>query len=138
MPSCFRVGQVVCHALRAFQVSDWSAVYAQSSALSPLPVVSCQLSVVGFLPLSYIMNRYFTMAEKIEIIVNGKQTQVSTTWTVDDLIQDLELVGKQVAVEVNGQIISRDLWSEQPLGSGDRIEIVHFVGGGEEQRCLTI
>ena len=84
------------------------------------------------------MNRYFTMAEKTEIIVNGKQTEISTTWTVDDLIQDLELVGKQVAVEVNGQIISRDLWSEQPLGSGDRIEIVHFVGGGEEQRCLTI
>ena len=77
------------------------------------------------------------MAEKTEIIVNGKQTQVSTTWTVDDLIQDLELVGKQVAVEVNGQIISRDRWSAQTLGSGDRIEIVHFVGGGEEEKCLT-
>ncbi len=33
------------------------------------------------------------MADKTEIIVNGEQTQVSTTWTVDDLIQDLELVG---------------------------------------------
>jgi len=78
------------------------------------------------------------MAEKTEIIVNGKQTQVSTTWSVDDLIQDLELVGRQVAVEVNGQIISRDRWSEQTLGSGDRIEIVHFVGGGEEEKCLMI
>jgi len=78
------------------------------------------------------------MAEKTEIIVNGKQTQVSTAWTVDDLIQDLELVGRQVAVEVNGQIISRDRWSAQTLGSGDRIEIVHFVGGGEEEKCLTI
>ncbi len=78
------------------------------------------------------------MAEKTEIIVNGKQTQVSTAWTVDDLIQDLELVGRQVAVEVNGQIISRDRWSDQALTSGDRIEIVHFVGGGEEEKCLTI
>ncbi len=77
------------------------------------------------------------MAEKTEIIVNGKQTQVSTKWTVDDLIQDLELVGRQVAVEVNGQIISRDRWSDQALTSGDRIEIVHFVGGGEEEKCLT-
>ena len=84
------------------------------------------------------MDGCFTMAEKTEIIVNGKQTQVSTTWTVDDLIQDLELVKGQVAVEVNGEIISRDRWSEQILGSGDRIEIVHFVGGGEEQKCLTI
>ena len=78
------------------------------------------------------------MAEKTEIIVNGKQTQVSTAWTVDDLIQDLELSGRQVAVEVNGQIISRDRWSDQALSSGDRIEIVHFVGGGEEEKCLTI
>ena len=78
------------------------------------------------------------MAKKIEIIVNGKQTNISTTWTVEDLVHDLELVGRQVAVEVNGQIISRDRWPEQPLGSGDRIEIVHFVGGGEEDKCLTI
>ena len=77
------------------------------------------------------------MAEKIEIIVNGKQTKISTTWTIEDLVQDLDLVGNQVAVEFNGQIISRDRWPEQPLGSGDRIEIVHVVGGGEEDRCLT-
>ncbi|MCZ6485859.1 MAG: sulfur carrier protein ThiS [Acidobacteria bacterium] len=77
------------------------------------------------------------MAEKIEIIVNGKQTKISTTWTIEDLVQDLDLVGNQVAVEFNGQIISRDRWPEQPLGAGDRIEIVHFVGGGEEDRCLT-
>ena len=77
------------------------------------------------------------MAEKTEIIVNGKQTKILTTWTVEDLVQDLGLVGNQVAVELNGQIISRDRWPEQSLGSGDRIEIVHFVGGGEEDRCLT-
>ncbi len=77
------------------------------------------------------------MAEKIEIIVNGKHTKISTPWSVENLIQDLDLVGNQVAVELNGQIISRDRWTEQSLGSGDRIEIVHFVGGGEEGRCLT-
>ncbi len=77
------------------------------------------------------------MAEKIEIIVNGKQTKISTTWTVEDLVQDLDLVGNQVAVELNGQIISRDRWPEQSLGSEDRIEIVHFVGGGEEDKWLT-
>jgi cobalamin biosynthesis protein CobD/CbiB len=37
-----------------------------------------------------------------------------------------------------GQIVSRDRWSEQTLGAGDRIEIVHFVGGGEEEKCLMI
>ena len=77
------------------------------------------------------------MAEKIEIIVNGKQTKILTTWTIKDLVQDLDLVGNQVAVELNRQIISRDRWPEQSLGSGDRVEIVHFVGGGEEDICLT-
>ncbi|MFQ5928755.1 MAG: sulfur carrier protein ThiS [Acidobacteriota bacterium] len=71
-------------------------------------------------------------ARKIEIIVNGKKTKIPPTWTIDDLIQDLELQRKQIAIEVNEQIISRERWSEQPLGSGDRIEIVHFVGGGRK------
>lgn len=73
------------------------------------------------------------MPQKIEIILNGKETKISTTWTVDDLVQDLELVEKQIAVELNGQIVSRDHWLEQPLESGDRVEIVHFVGGGEDR-----
>ncbi|MDA2937253.1 sulfur carrier protein ThiS [Acidobacteria bacterium AH-259-A15] len=77
-------------------------------------------------------------AREIEIIVNGKKTKIPTTWTIDNLIRDLELRRKQVAVEVNEQIISRERWSKQPLGSGDRIEIVHFVGGGKEDKCLII
>ncbi len=71
------------------------------------------------------------MADKIEIILNGEGKKVSPEWTVNDLIQDLELVGKQVAVELNGQIVSRDRWRGEDLASGDRVEIVHFVGGGE-------
>ncbi len=71
------------------------------------------------------------MADKIEIILNGEGKKVSPEWTVNDLIQDLELVGKQVAVELNGQIVSRDRWQGEDLASGDRVEIVHFVGGGE-------
>ena len=71
------------------------------------------------------------MADKIEIILNGEGRKISPEWTVNDLIQDLELVGKQVAVELNGQIISRDRWQGEDLASGDRVEVVHFVGGGE-------
>ena len=71
------------------------------------------------------------MADKIEIILNGEGRKISPEWTVNNLIQDLELVGKQVAVELNGQIVSRDRWQGEELASGDRVEIVHFVGGGE-------
>ena len=71
------------------------------------------------------------MPEKIEIILNGEERNISTKWTVNDLVEDLELVGKQVAVELNGQILSRDRWQEKTLASADRVEVVHFVGGGE-------
>jgi sulfur carrier protein len=70
------------------------------------------------------------MPEKIEIILNGEGTEIPMEWTVTDLVEDLKLVGKQVAVELNGQIVSRDRWQEETLVSGDRIEVVHFVGGG--------
>ncbi|MEE8348455.1 MAG: sulfur carrier protein ThiS [Acidobacteriota bacterium] len=55
-----------------------------------------------------------------------------TRWTVTDLVEDLGLKDKQVAVELNGQIINRDRWQEETLVSGDRVEVVHFVGGGED------
>ena len=70
------------------------------------------------------------MTEKLEIILNGEGTKIPMEWTVTDLVEDLKLVGKQVAVELNGQIVSRDRWQEETLVSGDRIEVVHFVGGG--------
>ncbi len=70
------------------------------------------------------------MPEKIEIILNGEGTEIPMEWMVTDLVEDLKLVGKQVAVELNGQIVSRDRWQEETLVSGDRIEVVHFVGGG--------
>jgi len=70
------------------------------------------------------------MPEKIEIILNGEGTEIPMEWTVTDLVEDLKLVGKQVAVELNGQIVSRDRWQEETLVSGDRVEVVHFVGGG--------
>ena len=70
------------------------------------------------------------MPEKIEIILNGEGIEIPMEWTVTDLVEDLKLVGKQVAVELNGQIVSRDRWQEETLVSGDRIEVVHFVGGG--------
>lgn len=49
---------------------------------------------------------------------------------VVDLVKNLKLHDKQIAVEVNEQIIGHAGWADRPLDSGDRIEIVHFVGGG--------
>ena len=50
--------------------------------------------------------------------------------TLDQLIAELGLKNDRVAVEHNGEIVSRGQWSETPLSESDRLEVVHFVGGG--------
>jgi sulfur carrier protein len=42
----------------------------------------------------------------------------------------MALKGDRIAVEHNGQIVQRANWAETPVSSGDRLEVVHFVGGG--------
>jgi sulfur carrier protein len=42
----------------------------------------------------------------------------------------MALKGDRIAVEHNGQIVQRARWSDTPIASGDRLEVVHFVGGG--------
>ncbi len=64
------------------------------------------------------------------IIVNGDQCQVESTCTVADLVTRLQMMDKRIAVEVNMEIIPRSLFANTRLHAGDRIEIVHAIGGG--------
>jgi thiamine biosynthesis protein ThiS len=67
---------------------------------------------------------------QIEITVNGETRQVALDLTVADLVAGLELTPQRLAIEHNLLILARSLWAETRLQSGDRLEIVHFVGGG--------
>jgi thiamine biosynthesis protein ThiS len=66
----------------------------------------------------------------LRIEVNGKTREVAEGRTVAGLLQDLELDKRLVVVELNRQIIRRTEIDDVALKDGDRIEIVHFVGGG--------
>jgi len=46
------------------------------------------------------------------------------------LVEALDMKSDRVAIELNREIVPRDLWSQTPLKDGDHLEIVHFVGGG--------
>ncbi|MBI4444390.1 MAG: sulfur carrier protein ThiS [Acidobacteria bacterium] len=71
------------------------------------------------------------MNRKLEIIVNGQKTTLSGGGrTVQQLVRDLDLRADHIAVEVNEQIVSKKEWPVSFVENGDRIEIVHFVGGG--------
>jgi thiamine biosynthesis protein ThiS len=68
--------------------------------------------------------------DTIEIIVNGDALQVSQGARVTDLIKQLELASERLAIELNLSILPRAKWAETELRPSDRLEIVHFVGGG--------
>jgi sulfur carrier protein len=66
----------------------------------------------------------------MQIHVNGSPTQVMEPCTLADLIATLDLAGRRLAVEVNEELVPRSRFAEQALAPGDRVEIIHAVGGG--------
>ncbi len=68
----------------------------------------------------------------IKITVNGESMQIADQSRVIDLIGELKLVPERVAVELNLSILPRSQWAEWILQPGDKLEIVHFVGGGKD------
>lgn len=66
----------------------------------------------------------------IEIVVNGERREAREGATVVDLLGGLSLNSRRVAIERNLEILPRAMWAETLVASGDRYEIVQFVGGG--------
>ena len=66
----------------------------------------------------------------IRIQVNGERQEVREGLTVAGLLESLKFPGDRVAVERNLEIVPRERWTSTVLQPDDRLEIVHFVGGG--------
>ena len=69
----------------------------------------------------------------MHLVLNGQSRefpQLASPAHLQDLIAELGLKGDRVAVEHNGKIVPRAEWASAALADGDRLEIVHFVGGG--------
>ena len=67
---------------------------------------------------------------KIKITVNGKQIQVIPNFSMKSLITNLKIPLNKIAIELNKKIIDKKRISKINLKKGDKIEIVHFIGGG--------
>jgi thiamine biosynthesis protein ThiS len=70
----------------------------------------------------------------MNIIING-ESQVLSVDTLSALVDQLGMKSDRVAIELNREIVPRDQWARTRLAEGDRLEIVHFVGGGSQ--CLS-
>ncbi|MBV6476723.1 MAG: sulfur carrier protein ThiS [Rhodocyclaceae bacterium] len=66
----------------------------------------------------------------MEISVNGEQRRVAAALSVAELLREMGLEGKRLAVERNGEIVPKSSHADARLAAGDRIEIVVAVGGG--------
>lgn len=64
------------------------------------------------------------------LTINGEDRDFENVSTLSDLVSRLGMKPDRVAIELNRDLIRRDRWPETKLSSGDRLEIVHFVGGG--------
>lgn len=65
----------------------------------------------------------------MKLIINGEERQFEVI-NVAALIEQLGMKSDRVAVELNRDIVPRARWAEATLSDGDKLEIVHFVGGG--------
>jgi sulfur carrier protein len=66
----------------------------------------------------------------LRIQVNGEPREVDDSISLPTLIADLSLKVEQIAIELNHNVVRRAHWESTVLHAGDKIEIVHFVGGG--------
>jgi thiamine biosynthesis protein ThiS len=71
----------------------------------------------------------------LHVFVNGEHKEFSDGLSLEQLVNELMLPGVRIAIEVNGRVVRRGDWSETTLNDQDRVEIVHFVGGGGNQEA---
>lgn len=66
----------------------------------------------------------------MKITLNGEDFEVPEACTAAGLVEQLQLGGKRIAMELNLEIVPRSEYASQRLNAGDRVEIVHAIGGG--------
>ena len=66
----------------------------------------------------------------MRIQVNGEPQEVEENISLPELVAELNLKAEQIAIELNHNVVRRAQWDNTLLQADDKVEIVHFVGGG--------
>ncbi|ADI00189.1 sulfur carrier protein ThiS [Salisediminibacterium selenitireducens] len=66
----------------------------------------------------------------MKLAINGQEENLEEVTTIEDVLDHFGITGGRIAIEQNGTIVKRDDWSTSAVTDGDRLEIVHFKGGG--------
>ena len=70
----------------------------------------------------------------MRIQVNGEPREFEENLSLPKLVAELNLKPEQIAIELNHNVVRRSQWENTLLQADDKVEIVHFVGGGSNQR----
>ena len=73
----------------------------------------------------------------MKLVINGEERSFSEGLTLAALVEQVGVKADRVAVELNHNIVRRDAWAATKLREGDRLEVVHFVGGGAAFRDVA-
>ena len=71
-----------------------------------------------------------TKGKGLRVELNGESKELEEGATLSALVEQLSLAPERVAVELNRDVVRRADWPSTRLSEGDRVEVVHFVGGG--------
>jgi thiamine biosynthesis protein ThiS len=66
----------------------------------------------------------------MQITINGEKRELSENLTISEMLENLELPAERIAVELNCEVVRKKDWERIELNDADKIEIIHFVGGG--------
>tara|TARA_B100001029_G_scaffold71856_1_gene58610 strand:+ start:3592 stop:3801 length:210 start_codon:yes stop_codon:yes gene_type:complete len=66
----------------------------------------------------------------IKIFLNGDTKEIKQNLTLTDLLKDLEITSKHIAIELNDEVVFKSDWNSRILVSEDKLEVVKAIGGG--------
>lgn len=66
----------------------------------------------------------------MQLVINGKEKELESSENVAQMLKELDITGSHIAVALNFQVVPRASYDQTPLSEGDKVEIVHAVGGG--------
>ena len=74
----------------------------------------------------------------MHLTINGEAKEFEQDLSVTELLAELDMADRRVAVEINGEILSRSQHASYRLNHGDTLEIVHAIGGGQDPYSRSI
>ena len=66
----------------------------------------------------------------MQLVINGQEKDLRSSGTISQMLKELDITGSHIAVALNFQVVPRSSYDQTPLNEGDKVEIVHAVGGG--------